>query len=269
MKISAAIRAVCPPILWTALDKRLGRRQASQTDPSWIVEFRGSYATFNDALAASGDYPADQEQGPAAPRGVFPQDGYFDNRELGAFAAIACAMAHASENRRVVDFGGGPNAPHFQTYRKAFSEPVEWTVVEPETVASQAAEKWRHDDNVRFASDPRNIAEEPDLLIASGVLQILEFPYLELGKLLKLRPAYAYFARLPLVSGDDRCSVQHVGSAYFGRARNFPVWFFSRERFISTVTDGYEIVYRYAASNEAYEFDAQTVAFEAVLLRRL
>ncbi|HET6374779.1 MAG TPA: methyltransferase, TIGR04325 family, partial [Methylocella sp.] len=169
--------------------------------------------------------------------------------------------------KTVVDFGGGYGV-HYLTLLKTKTSitPCLWEVIELSEVAELGRQKWHRHGNIRFLESLASATQRPDLVIASGVLHLLTDPHFYLRQIESLEPAFLFIDRLPLIDGDrDACTVQKIGPAYFGVERANPLWLFSRDKFVSDLMRGFDIVFRFKGFQ-----DAAHVAFdaEAILLRR-
>lgn len=116
---------------------------------------------------------------------------------------------------RVLDAGG-----HFGTKYIAFRsrlrlDEVFWTVYDlPETVLAARAAQAKGDvpSEVRFVDDLRN-AGEVDMLLASGLLQYLDIPFLEFLGRLPTRPAHILLNKVATRDGPSVTTLELIGPA--------------------------------------------------------
>lgn len=221
---------------------------AAMQDRTWIVEFSGRYASW---LAA------EREMAPqAAPEkdfrfGIAPNlegwDGYLKQHELGLATALLSAFAsRPGVNTRIVDFGGGVGV-HFLTLMKTGCErPISWQVVELPKLVEIGKSKWGHRSDISYIAELSGIDPEPDVLIASGVLQYIADASKMIGTLLALRPKYIVIDRMPFSAEPiDYVKRQIVGAGFYGVEQSRPFWVFSKEALLNRLTHAYEKVFAF------------------------
>ena len=176
--IKGVLKAVTPPPLWRGLRRLAGSRV-----------FRGRYATWAEARAASGGY--DQrtivERVLAATLAVRAGDAAFERDgvrfaepavEPGLWRALGQIAAAQAGNLRVIDFGGSLGSTYWRHRDRLDALPrVVWDVVEQEGFV-RAGRRYLSDSPVRFFSSVAEAeqAGAHDVLLVSTSLQYLEAP---------------------------------------------------------------------------------------------
>lgn len=241
--------------------------------------FRGDYATWAEARAASEGYEADAilarvlaaTQEVRAGRAVFERDGVlFHTPEPDGplLRALDEVRRRCRDSLRVLDFGGSLGSTYWR-HRKDLpsGDTLVWDVVEqPGFVAAGRAHL--SGERLRFFSDVREAgaAAHHDVLLCSCVLQYLEDPDRVLAEWLRTDIPYLLLNNLPLhADGPDRLRVQHVPpSIYPG---SYPVRFFNRADFLARLEPDYEVLSEFA-SEAVWPVDAGMYPSTGLLLRR-
>jgi len=213
------------------------------------VSLTGEFESWQDACARSsksgGDYCEVEDAGRAA-IAVLNGDLAFERDGVGfkepsvnfpLIGSLALAAAKSGDGVRVLDFGGG-FASAFLQHRALleYINRVEWWVVERNEVCVYAKRNLGHaglyfcdDLDVCIASCPF------DYVLASGVLQYLEYPYRTLERLFSTNASVMLLDRIPVQSwdADDRIVLQEVFSAQGGLPLRYPSWIFARKELLS------------------------------------
>lgn len=240
--------------------------------------FRGDYATWAAAQAASGGYADGAildrvlnatlavQRGQAA----FERDGVLfyeplpDEPLLKALALVP----RGAEGLRVLDFGGSLGSTYWRV-RGHLPDGAElgWDVVEqPAFVA--AGQKHIESGRLRFFSDVHKAEEagRHDVLLCSCVLQYLEDPNRALAEWRALSIPYLLLYNVPLhTPGPDRLRVQHVPPAIY--PASYPVWFFNREKFLARLEADYDLVSEFP-SEAVWSVDRGMYPSTGLLLKR-
>ena len=241
--------------------------------------FRGDYATWAEARAASEGYEADAILGRVlaatqevrAGRAVFERDGVLfhvpepDGPLLGALEEV---RRRCGGTLRVLDFGGSLGSTYWRHRADLpVGEALVWDVVEqPGFVAAGRAHP--AGERLRFFSDVREAGAvtRHDVLLCSCVLQYLEDPDRILAEWRETGIPYLLLNNLPLhATGADRLRVQHVPpSIYPG---SYPVRFFNRAHFMTRLAPDYEVLSEFA-SEAVWPVDYGMYPSTGLLLRR-
>jgi putative methyltransferase (TIGR04325 family) len=224
--------------------------------------FRGDYATWADARAASVGYENEEILGRvleatlAVKAGLaeFERDGvlfYKQEPDVALMAVLEEVGRPEDGSLRVLDFGGSLGSIYWR-HRASLpkGEQLQWDVVE-QSAFVEAGCRYLSEPPLRFHDNVQEAQQScgHDVLLCSGVLQYLEEPFRFLEEWSLLEIPYLLLNNLPLhAKGPDRIRVQHVPPSIY--PATYPVWFFNREAFLKRVCVHYEIV---------KEFDAEAV----------
>jgi putative methyltransferase (TIGR04325 family) len=243
------------------------------------VAYRGDYATFAEARAASTGY----EAGPILERtrlamhkvlrgeAAYERDSVaFDRLEL-PFPLLALLTRAAAENSgrlSVLDFGGALGSTYYQCRQFLASLPhLEWSVVEqPAHVA--CGQREFANGQLRFYPTIEACWQErqPNVLLLSGVLQCLPEPW----KFLRAAASHPFrwiiFDRTPLIDAPrDRLTVEVVAPRIY--PASYPAWFFSRPRLAENLPPGWSIEEEFDAIDRQL-LDGVELVFKGLALRR-
>ena len=200
-----------------------GMRQIVNRMAGAEIRYRGPYADWNQACAASRGYDQDDILGRvlAASRrvlegeAVYEKDGVAMSSAPPPSHALAALLMAASLDARlsVVDFGGSLGS-HFLQWRR-FLAPlphVDWCVVEQRHFVEAGNALFTNVPEVVFHDDvAATRPKAPNAVLASGVLQFLEDPMAILDELLALSPRMVIIDRTPFVDdGPGHAMTQHV-----------------------------------------------------------
>lgn len=246
--------------------------------------FRGEYANWPQAAAASGSYAATEilDRVRDATRRV--RDGRADYERdgvafVGGFRNEPLCRACAGATRpdgglRVLDVGGALGSLYWQ-HRQALAaiSQLEWRVVEqPHFVAAGRAEF--ETPALGFWPDLEQATAgcPPDLVVLSSVLQYVPEPWALLDAVLDLRAPWVLIDRLPLLaSGPDRLTVEHVPPKV--GAATYPAWFLAEPTLLARVQRSYRLRERFTTRLEdgvveGWRVFGTTVENGGLLLRR-
>jgi putative methyltransferase (TIGR04325 family) len=148
-------------------------------------------------------------------------------------AGLMWAAAQSGGVLNVLDFGGSLGSTYFQN--RAFLNglrTVRWNIVE-QPRHLEVGKEFFEDDRFKFFSSIKDYvaASQPNVVILSGVLQYLEWPYEVLDELMGLNSDCIIIDRTPFWDGaKDRLCVQSVPPEIF--KASLPIRIFSRRKFI-------------------------------------
>lgn len=187
-------------------------------------------AATNKVLAGEADY----EQDGKAMHGVPPPSL--------ALSALLIAAATNQGRLSVLDFGGGLGS-HYLRWRKWLSHipNLDWCVVEQSHFVSKGNQLF---DEVVAISFAKTIIEashhNPNVILASGVLQYLYEPLSTLSELTSLGAEWIILDRLPFnVDEIPRIITQHVPRT-LGTA-SYPLWLSSRASTYACLSQRYRM----------------------------
>lgn len=276
--IKGVLRELSPPFLWKAayrlklaIEGRLAGTAAS--DPEAPQGFSGDFSTFAQAVAASKGYESPslianslertREQRRKYANGDFVE---IDWRLLEFFGALLPLIAgNPKPLLRVLDVGGGLGN-HYWFAKRFTGRAYDWTVLETPAMATAGAEF--SDEHFRFTTGVEQArAHGPfDIVVMSGVLQVLEDPYASL-KLFAGMGAHAVIARTHLIPQPaDRLTVFNVPVTTFGTPQSFPFWFFSEQKFTQALQAIGTIRLSWTSSGEKQPLDGLLVPTRGFLL---
>jgi len=201
--------------------------------------FRGSYASWTEAQAASVGYDdavvlervVTAVRDVQAGRASWERDGAtFDLPEGNAplLAALRQAAQAAGGHLDVVDYGGSLGST-WRQHRQALQDlaTVRWRVVEQPHFVSAGGEF--ADDHLSFHNSIEQALAggKPAVILLSSVLPYLESPFALLEEVVRRKFPHVIIDRTPLVrQGGTRLVVQHTPPALGGGS--YPCWLFAR-----------------------------------------
>ena len=161
---------------------------------------------------------------------------------------------------RVLDFGGSLGGT-FVIARRFLNPDVRmsWRVVEQPHFVAEAA-KLPMPRDLSFYSSIRSAIDSfaPNVVIASGVLQVLPSPHQVLGELLAIGAKLLLIERTPCIDADeDMLAVQQVPAKIF--PASYPNWLFSRRRLQAEIATRYREVAGFE-SGERLDFNGHSIA---------
>ncbi|MFA5057394.1 MAG: methyltransferase, TIGR04325 family [Opitutaceae bacterium] len=238
--------------------------------------FRGNYATWSEARAASAGYDdaavLDRMLGAAravrSGRVAWDRDGAtFAEPAVHAplLAALRTVAAAQGGRLELVDFGGALGSTWWQ-YRPSLAglATVRWRVVEQPHVA--AAGRREFADTVLSFHDSLDDAlagAAPAAILLSSVLPYVEAPHALVADVLRRGFKHLIIDRTAFVTkGSERLAIQRVPPALGGGS--YPCWLFERRSLLAPVEQGY----RLAAEWPGFDDFGPGVAFRGFLYER-
>ena len=201
----------------------------------------GDYKTWADAarLCGEGEPPAYRakaiEAAARVARGeaVGVRDGILQDEIEYSWPLLAGLMYVAARNAgrlSVLDFGGGPAVTYLQNRRFLTHVPsLDWRVVEmPDYCAACAA-------------------GTPDVIVLSGVLNMLEHPYDLLAEIRARAIPHILIDRLSMsLLGRERLTVYRADPAHHP-ALAFPCWWLDEAKLKAALTPDYTLIEKFEA----------------------
>lgn len=263
-------------VLRALLPEALRRRLRPWWSWRW---FRGDYATWAAARAASSGYAVDAilnrvltaTLAVRAGQAAFERDGVlFQTAEADTplLDAVKEIRRTHGGGLRVLDFGGSLGSTYWRLRPHLPADAIRtWDVVEQSGFV-EAGRQHLAGEVVRFFHTV--VEAEPagphDLLLCSGTLQYLEHPAAVLAGWRELNIPYLLLNNLPLhASGPTRLRVQHVPPAIY--PASYPVRFFNRAEFRGWLEPDFEII-REFASEAVWPVDLEMYPSTGLLLRK-
>lgn len=240
--IRKIIKPLLPLCVRVAIRRRFGWR--------W---FRGDYATWAEARAASLGYDADSilervrlaTNEVRAGRAAFERDGIAFKEDLPhprLVAALRAAAVERGGRLDVVDFGGALGSTWWQ-HRGEFSDlhSVRWRIVEQSHYVGLGQREYSNGILSFHGSVSEALAEgTPNAILLSSVLPYVEYPLALLREIAGAGFAHVIVDRTPVVrSGIGRLVVQRVPPALGGGS--YPCWLFARDTLLAPLANAYRI----------------------------
>jgi putative methyltransferase (TIGR04325 family) len=180
-------------------------------------------------------------------KAVYEQDGIaFDSLPPSAGATLAgLLLAAASDGGRlsVLDFGGALGSHRLRWNRWLASvQTVKWSVVEqPAFVEAGRTLYEGRGMEIRFFPAIPQVDEQPNVVLASGVLQYLSHPLEHLAALVSTGPRLLLIDRTPFArNGQGKVLVQHVSKQLY--PASYPLQTISRAGVAAILADRYELL---------------------------
>jgi putative methyltransferase (TIGR04325 family) len=241
------IKSFTPPIFIDLL-----RFFSSKKNAPEYIQWKGNYADWSSALAASDGYDSELilEKVRAATikvktgQAVYERDSFIFEEKQYSWALLAILMRIAAQyanSLNVIDFGGSLGSTYFQNkdFLHAANIQLNWRVVEqPHFV--EAGNKDIASDELSFFSSLEAAAENFDanLILLSGVLQCVERPEAIIHACKQLSVSNILIDRTAFIDDTaSRITVQYVPEWIY-RA-SYPCRFFNEMAFIESFTDAY------------------------------
>lgn len=234
----------------------------------------GNYTTFEEALAKSTGYEANDIIEKTINRGVnsIHQSEISIVTEIQLIASIFICLNHIQKEKvNILDFGGATGG-HYRLVKRFISNSVKmnYTVCETQALVKKAASIFSNDE-LSFIDDlEQYLVVEPDIVFSSGTLQCLSEPTSIYDKLLNMKPKFIVINRFPTINANkDRLTVQHVPKKIY--EGSYPSWFFSKTKWeqIWQKTRNYETIIKWEPKNEYVFLDGKKVYYSGYVLRRL
>jgi putative methyltransferase (TIGR04325 family) len=266
MTLRSALRDLTPPLLVRTARKMLRRG----------LRFEGDYSDWDAAREASRGY--DQEdiahrvldaelkvkRGEAADA----RDGVtFDTIQFSLPAMAGLMRARRGDALSVVDFGGALGGAY--RHYKALGLPgrVRWTVIEQPRFAALGAQHFQNDE-LRFADSlDAALADAPDAVLLSSVLQYLPDPHAIARRIAASGARHVIIDRTPC-SGlpRDVLTVQSVPPEIY--PASYPCWILSRERLLAAFAPRLRLFAAFNDGSGTWQSDASAFDLAGFLLER-
>lgn len=216
------------------------------------IVYRGPFASWDEARASTSGYAegeilcriVDATQQVLRGEARYEQDGIVFHDAPPASHALASLLAVAAAEGgtlRVVDFGGSLASHYLRWLPFLTSVPsLQWCVVEQPHFVAAGRQLFADVVQVRFAATLDEIRDfSPNAVLASSVLQYLEFPLDALQALAMLEARLLVLDRTPFsMDGGARIFAQKT-PAQHGHA-SYPLWMLSRNE-VSAILDPHYI----------------------------
>ncbi|HEX7055976.1 MAG TPA: methyltransferase, TIGR04325 family [Bacilli bacterium] len=216
-------------------------------------DFQGIYPSWEDAMEVATGYGAPEilEKAKIAVQkiksgeAVFERDTILYDEPHYSYPVISYLLyaASAGNNRlRVLDFGGSLGSLYFQCrpFLDGLAE-LSWNVVEQPGFVEYGRSHVAEGPLSFYHTIEECMAEEkPDVLLLSGILQLLKDPYDFLSRVFAHRFKYIIIDRTPMTQEEHFLSVQFVSPEIYDAS--YPSWFFNQDEFMNFLETEYEIL---------------------------
>jgi putative methyltransferase (TIGR04325 family) len=241
------------------------RRLLKNAGTNREVDFTGDYPGWEPAKADCSGYNdleileqckkalLQVKNGSAA----FERDGVvFDNMQYNwpLLVGLQKAALERAGNLSILDFGGSLGSSFYQN--RAFLsglQSLSWSIVEQKHFVECGRQNFEN-ENLAFYDTIEECLNNrrPDVLLLSGVIQYLEFPYQWLGKFNLLKTPYIIFDRTSFVHhSNEILTKQRVPESFY--SASYPAWFFNEGK-ISEALSNYELVLSFPSYCEPAEY---------------
>jgi len=132
----------------------------------------------------------------------------------------------------ILDFGGSFGSTYFQNYSILKNKnKFNWSIVEQEKIVKYV-KKFKLEDNLRFYLSIKNYMAKykPDIVLFSGVVQYLEYPYKIIKYLFKKKIQNIFFLNTPFINSKELIKVQIVPKHIYDAS--YPIRIFNERNFL-------------------------------------
>jgi len=223
------------------------------------IKWSGNYSTWQEAAKASSGYQSKEvirrveEATLKVKTGLaqYERDGVTFDRIQYSWPLLSGLMWVAAQREgtlNILDFGGSLGSTYFQDRKFLLALPkVSWSIVEQPHFVDEG-KKYFENETLRFYKDIESCVRQrnPHCILFSSVLQYLEDPYALLERVKALSFPFILIDRTGFIGGrEDRLTIQRVPPTIY--PASYPCWFFSRQKFLSFLDDGYDLIAEFDA----------------------
>jgi putative methyltransferase (TIGR04325 family) len=187
-------------------------------------------------------------------------------------AGLLRAAAENGNNLSVLDFGGSLGSAYFQNRGYLSSlHSLSWSIVEQAHFVARGRQDFA-DAVLKFypSLDDALLAEKPNLLLLSSVVQYLPEPYAFLAGVIEKEIEYIIVDRTAFLVNEDGSyrdgellTVQVVPEWIY--PASYPAWFFNKQAFCSLFWGKYDLVAEWQGVDL---IDSPKCSYEGLLLKR-
>ena len=268
MPFKDLIKQLTPPILFN-----MGR---NKTQYGWF----GDYSSWAEMQKECGGYDAANilekckgallkvKNGEA----VYERDSVLFDKIEYSWPVLAGFLKCALENEgrlHVMDFGGSLGSSYYQNRGllsglKEFS----WSIVEQKHFVDCGKESF--EDGILKFYETKDLClkqRTPNVLLLSGVIQYLEYPYEWIKKFCSLGVEYIIVDLVGLIDSKDRITVQKVPPEIY--QASYPCWLLNKQRVIDAFSEKYVCLSQFDAfiGNELL-VDGKKFSYGGFILKR-
>lgn len=137
----------------------------------------------------------------------------------------------------VLDFGGSFGSTYFQNYSILKNKnKFDWAIIEQPKIV-KFMKKFKLEDNLKFYLSIRNYMEKhrPDIVLFSGVIQYLRYPYKIINYFIKKKVKNIFFIKTPFSDNNEKIMIQIVPKYIYDAS--YPIRIFNESRFLKVFID--------------------------------
>jgi putative methyltransferase (TIGR04325 family) len=209
--------------------------------------WEGVFGSFKESGADASAFESDiwigklverAEQAMAQSAGTAAVAAVTETRDY-ALPFIAAAIARRNEPLRILDFGGGIATSYFPLIQMLpADQPLEFTVVENETICERGRKMVPQDARILFRSQLPTAARF-DIVHCGSSIEYVDDWQGVLTKLVEYEPAFMLFVNLPAADNESFVTAQN----YYGK--RIPVRFWNFHEFVSRLEKlGYDLMFK-------------------------
>jgi putative methyltransferase (TIGR04325 family) len=182
---------------------------------------------------------------------VYERDSVIFDQIHYSFPLLAGLLRISVQNKSqisVLDFGGSLGSSYYQcrNFLSSLSK-LEWSIVEQQNFVDCGREFFE-DDQLKFFSDIDTclLQRNPHVILLSGVLQYLEFPYKFLENMVECSFEHIIIDRTSFLEEErDRLAIQKVPPEIY--PASYPAWFLNLDKFLDIFREKYELIAQFDA----------------------
>jgi putative methyltransferase (TIGR04325 family) len=177
---------------------------------------------------------------------------YFYSSDVN-FALLLCKLLYSSKKKfKILDYGGGLGNLYNQFYKLLISSKFHkkfkfsWDIIEQKDISDYGKELLNK-KNLNFynVSDFDFKKHEYDIIIISGALEFLKYPYQVLENLKKTNFKFLVVDRTPFLHKDNKKDYLTILKAGHGFNDNYPCWIFSFKKIKNKLGKNYNLIYKF------------------------
>lgn len=270
--LKSAARTLLPPLLFETLMRLRHGRYA------WF----GDFSDWRQASAFAKGYDARailERVHTSALKvrdglALYERDGVLFYKDEGLNFPLLASLLYVAASRKkrlhVLDFGGAFGSVYFRYCRLLQPFLATWNVVE-QPAWVEVGKRDFSGPVLRFYKSVRQCLKSQtlDVVLFSGVLQYLEFPFAVMEEVVKFGIPYVILDRTPMWAGEShRLTIQKVDPKIY--PGSYPCWIFSRGKFLATVYRWYDLCWSFGYQDSSCRVNGRLFfRYEGMLLRRL
>ena len=240
MEIKKKIKLILPPIFIFLFKKLFNQNKFKRNFKNWdeALNISTSYNTddvFNKTLHSARLVRDD--------KAVYERDSViFDTIQYDYKLLSSLLFIANIQNRlHLIDFGGALGTSYRQNkkYLDSLDVSKKWVIIEQAEYVRIGTNEFQT-DILSFSESISKIDFEIDVIIMCGSICYLEKPYDVLDQIKEAKPKFIVIVRTPFTNSmNDEISIQIIPKYIY--EATFPIWTFSEKKFITHLSDMYEV----------------------------